>query len=66
MPEIRLIKSRIYEDATDEQTQVLKNDDNYGAPYSFWRTALDYGLINQAELEQARQRYGDLWFYRGD
>lgn len=44
----------------------LSEDNLYGSPASFWRTALGAGLVTQAEYERARALVGGGWNYRGD
>lgn len=63
---IREIRARIFANATPEQHRALSEDSAYGAPYSFWASAVSYGLATPEEQEQARLHYRDLWHYRGD
>jgi hypothetical protein len=42
------------------------DDLNYGAPYSWWRNALEAGQVTQHDYDLARDWYGELWNYRGD
>ena len=66
---IHEIAQRVIEAAPDaESRKWLEIDKNYGAPYSFWRSALNQGLVTQAEYDQAKAYYdrNDLWHYRGD
>lgn len=61
------LRKRIFAQATDAQARVLTEDSHYGAPYSFWRNALDYGLITEAEYDFVESNYpSNLWHYRGD
>lgn len=57
---------RIFASATPVQARELHMDRNYGAPYSFWQTAVMFGLATKEEMEVARRFYGNLWHYRGD
>ena len=49
-----------------EVDYTLRIDFFYGSKYSFWSTAVRYGLAREDELEQARGYYGDRFHYRGD
>ena len=44
----------------------LGEDDAYGSPAAFWRTALGAGLVDKVEADRARHIMGSLWLYRGD
>ena len=46
--------------------QNASDDFHYGSPQSYWRAALNAGIINQEQYEYARNHYGTLWNYRGD
>ena len=67
---IRNLEFRIDTDALnvkgEEYHRGLMIDKHYGAPYSYWRSALDSGLATQEEFDMARASYGNLWHYRGD
>ena len=63
---VRIIRARIYEQATLEQATALRQDQMYGAPYSFFQRAFGYGYITREELSAVERAYGDLWHYRGD
>jgi hypothetical protein len=67
--EYTAIRKRIFEDAakiSPEYKKDLTEDDMYGAPYSFWGSALTGGLITQEEYDRAKVFHGSNWNYRGD
>lgn len=59
-------EAQILAAATPAQQASLREDRNYGTPYSFWRSAVSLGYATEAELEAAQGTYGDIWHYRGD
>lgn len=42
------------------------NDYFYGAPYSYFQSALTANFINKQDYSTAEQYFGKLWTYRGD
>lgn len=51
---------------TPAQFKGLRQDDAFSSPSTFFRNALDFGLITEDEYTAARRAGGDLWNYTGD
>lgn len=49
-----------------ELAQRLGSDNLYGSPASFWRDALEAGLVTKTERDQAFALCRTVWNYRGD
>lgn len=43
-----------------------QSDYMYGAPYTYYRTALSNNVISKEEYDFAKLILGPLWDYRGD
>lgn len=46
--------------------QNAAEDYTYGSRQSYWLGALNNHVITEHEFNYARNKYGDLWSYRGD
>jgi hypothetical protein len=44
----------------------IPDEFNYGSRRSYFRKALNNGVINEDEFNLSREIFGDLWDYTGD
>ena len=38
----------------------------YGPPYAWWKAALNAGVVNEEQFQQAEKHFGYAWHYLGD